>query len=88
MAERYVLPACEVILSFAGRFGRHPMLIISVLSMLAFGLSVAFSVNVPMFSILRFFEGFSLAGIILSLYLLSKLNSSLNPQPYYELTLG
>ncbi|TWW73888.1 Solute carrier family 22 member 23 [Takifugu flavidus] len=51
-------------------FGRHPMLIISVLSMLAFGLSVAFSVNVPMFSILRFFEGFSLAGIILSLYLL------------------
>lgn len=51
------------------------MLIISVLSMLAFGLSVAFSVNVPMFSILRFFEGFSLAGIVLSLYLLSKFNS-------------
>lgn len=64
------------------------MLIISVLSMLAFGLSVAFSVNVPMFSILRFFEGFSLAGIILSLYLLSKLNSSLKPQPCCELTLG
>lgn len=46
------------------------MLIISVLSMLVFGLSVAFSVNVPMFSILRFFEGFSLAGIVLTLYLL------------------
>lgn len=56
----------------APRFGRHPMLIISVLSMLAFGLSVAFSVNVPMFSILRFFEGFSLAGIVLTLYLLSE----------------
>lgn len=54
------------------------MLIISVLSMLAFGLSVAFSVNVPMFSILRFFEGFSLAGIILSLYLLSKSNLRLS----------
>uniref|UniRef100_H3DCL0 Solute carrier family 22 member 23 n=1 Tax=Tetraodon nigroviridis TaxID=99883 RepID=H3DCL0_TETNG len=51
-------------------FGRHPMLITSVLFMLAFGLSVAFSINVPMFSILRFFEGFSLAGIVLSLYLL------------------
>ncbi|CAG07578.1 unnamed protein product [Tetraodon nigroviridis] len=55
-------------------FGRHPMLITSVLFMLAFGLSVAFSINVPMFSILRFFEGFSLAGIVLSLYLLSELN--------------
>lgn len=54
------------------------MLIISVLSMLVFGLSVAFSVNVPMFSILRFFEGFSLAGIILSLYLLRKSNFGLS----------
>lgn len=64
------------------------MLIISVLSMLAFGLSVAFSVNVPMFSILRFFEGFSLAGIILSLYLLSKFNPSLPPPPCCQLTRG
>lgn len=54
------------------RFGRHPVLIISVLFMLVFGLTVAFSVNVPMFSTLRFFEGFCLAGIILSLYVLSK----------------
>ncbi|XP_047445044.1 solute carrier family 22 member 23 isoform X2 [Mugil cephalus] len=38
--------------------------------MLVFGLSVAFSVNVPMFSTLRFFEGFCLAGITLSLYVL------------------
>lgn len=75
LAERCVLQASGVILTFPPRFGRHPMLIISVLSMLAFGLSVAFSINVPMFSILRFFEGFSLAGIILSLYLLSELNS-------------
>ncbi|XP_068604959.1 uncharacterized protein [Brachionichthys hirsutus] len=51
-------------------FGRHPVLIMSVLFMLMFGLIVAFSVNVPMFSTLRFFEGFCLAGIILSLYLL------------------
>lgn len=40
--------------------------------MLVFGLTVAFSVNVPMFSTLRFFEGFCLAGITLSLYVLSK----------------
>lgn len=59
------------------RFGRHPVLIISVLFMLVFGLTVAFSVNVPMFSTLRFFEGFCLAGIILSLYVLSKSLSSL-----------
>lgn len=51
-------------------FGRHPVLIISVLFMLVFGLTVAFSVNVPMFSTLRFFEGFCLAGIALSLYVL------------------
>uniref|UniRef100_A0A3B3D3G1 Solute carrier family 22 member 23 n=1 Tax=Oryzias melastigma TaxID=30732 RepID=A0A3B3D3G1_ORYME len=51
-------------------FGRYPVLILSVMFMLVFGLSVAFSVNVPMFSTLRFFEGFCLAGIILSLYVL------------------
>uniref|UniRef100_A0A3B4XVH1 Solute carrier family 22 member 23 n=1 Tax=Seriola lalandi dorsalis TaxID=1841481 RepID=A0A3B4XVH1_SERLL len=53
-------------------FGRHPVLILSVLFMLVFGLSVAFSVNVTMFSTLRFFEGFCLAGLALSLYVLSK----------------
>uniref|UniRef100_A0A671VWK1 Solute carrier family 22 member 23 n=1 Tax=Sparus aurata TaxID=8175 RepID=A0A671VWK1_SPAAU len=51
-------------------FGRHPVLILSVLLMLVFGLSVAFSVNVTMFSTLRFFEGFCLAGLALSLYVL------------------
>ncbi|XP_063075451.1 solute carrier family 22 member 23 [Engraulis encrasicolus] len=51
-------------------FGRHPVLIISVFFMLVFGFTVAFSVNVPMFSTLRFFEGFCLAGISLSLYVL------------------
>ncbi|XP_072297668.1 solute carrier family 22 member 23-like [Eucyclogobius newberryi] len=50
--------------------GRHPVLIISVLFMLVFGLTVAFSINVPMFATLRFFEGFCLAGISLSLYVL------------------
>ncbi|XP_039877399.1 solute carrier family 22 member 23-like [Simochromis diagramma] len=51
-------------------FGRHPVLIISVLFMLVFGFTVAFSRNAPMFSTLRFFEGFCLAGITLSLYVL------------------
>uniref|UniRef100_A0A8C6SC16 Solute carrier family 22 member 23 n=1 Tax=Neogobius melanostomus TaxID=47308 RepID=A0A8C6SC16_9GOBI len=51
-------------------YGRHPVLILSVLFMLVFGLSVAFSVNVTMFSTLRFFEGFCLAGLALSLYVL------------------
>uniref|UniRef100_A0A3Q2Y1Y0 Solute carrier family 22 member 23 n=1 Tax=Hippocampus comes TaxID=109280 RepID=A0A3Q2Y1Y0_HIPCM len=51
-------------------FGRHPVLILSVLFMLVFGLSVAFSINVTMFSTLRFFEGFCLAGLALSLYVL------------------
>ncbi|XP_051555483.1 solute carrier family 22 member 23-like isoform X1 [Myxocyprinus asiaticus] len=51
-------------------FGRHPVLIVSVFFMLVFGMTVAFSVNVPMFSTLRFFEGFCLAGITLSLYAL------------------
>ncbi|CAL1579579.1 unnamed protein product [Knipowitschia caucasica] len=51
-------------------FGRHPVLIMSVLFMLVFGLTVAFSFNVPMFATLRFFEGFCLAGISLSLYVL------------------
>uniref|UniRef100_A0A667YV07 Solute carrier family 22 member 23 n=1 Tax=Myripristis murdjan TaxID=586833 RepID=A0A667YV07_9TELE len=50
--------------------GRHPVLILSVLFMLVFGLTVAFSVNVTMFSTLRFFEGFCLAGLALSLYVL------------------
>ncbi|XP_016320174.1 solute carrier family 22 member 23-like [Sinocyclocheilus anshuiensis] len=54
----------------ADRFGRHPVLILSVIFMLVFGIMVAFSVNVPMFSTLRFFEGFCLAGITLSLYAL------------------
>ncbi|KAA0719543.1 Solute carrier family 22 member 23 [Triplophysa tibetana] len=51
-------------------FGRHPVLIVSVFFMLVFGMTVAFSANIPMFSTLRFFEGFWLAGITLSLYAL------------------
>ncbi|KAL7824650.1 hypothetical protein AOLI_G00327750 [Acnodon oligacanthus] len=53
-------------------FGRHLVLIISVFFTLVFGMTVAFSVDVTMFSTLRFFEGFFLAGIALSLYVLSK----------------
>lgn len=66
------------------RFGRHPVLILSVLFMLVFGLSVAFSVNVTMFSTLRFFEGFCLAGLALSLYVLSKYK----PSPSHACLLG
>ncbi|XP_052553540.1 solute carrier family 22 member 23 isoform X2 [Tympanuchus pallidicinctus] len=50
--------------------GRRPILLFSVIFILIFGLSVALSVNVTMFSTLRFFEGFCLAGIVLSLYAL------------------
>ncbi|KAM6141561.1 solute carrier family 22 member 23 isoform 3-T3 [Phoenicopterus ruber ruber] len=50
--------------------GRRPVLLFSVIFILIFGLTVALSVNVTMFSTLRFFEGFCLAGIILSLYAL------------------
>ncbi|XP_054982745.1 solute carrier family 22 member 23 isoform X2 [Sorex araneus] len=50
--------------------GRRPVLLGSVICILLFGLTVALSVNVTMFSTLRFFEGFCLAGIILTLYAL------------------
>uniref|UniRef100_A0A3B3ZBI3 Major facilitator superfamily (MFS) profile domain-containing protein n=1 Tax=Periophthalmus magnuspinnatus TaxID=409849 RepID=A0A3B3ZBI3_9GOBI len=56
--------------AMADWYGRHPVLILCVLFMLVFGVSVAFSVNVTMFSTLRFFEGFCLAGLALSLYVL------------------
>ncbi|KAG7264204.1 hypothetical protein CRUP_033460 [Coryphaenoides rupestris] len=51
-------------------FGRHPVLILSLVLLLLFGLSVSFSVNATMFSTLRFFEGFCLAGVTLTLYVL------------------
>ncbi|XP_077209190.1 solute carrier family 22 member 23 isoform X2 [Paroedura picta] len=61
----YLITGC-----IADWVGRRPVLLFSVLFILIFGLSVALSVNVTMFSTLRFFEGFCLAGIILSLYAL------------------
>lgn len=54
------------------RVGRRPVLLFSVIFILIFGLTVALSVNVTMFSTLRFFEGFCLAGIILTLYAIRK----------------
>lgn len=48
------------------------MLLLSIIFILLFGLTVALSVNITMFSTLRFFEGFCLAGIILTLYALRK----------------
>ncbi|XP_059354106.1 solute carrier family 22 member 23-like isoform X2 [Carassius carassius] len=56
--------------AMADWLGRIPVLLVSVLSVLVFGLAVAFSVDMAMFSTLRFFEGFSLAAIRLSLYVL------------------
>ncbi|KAL1254203.1 hypothetical protein QQF64_016432 [Cirrhinus molitorella] len=56
--------------AMADWLGRIPVLLVSVLSVLVFGLAVAFSVDMAMFSTLRFFEGFCLAAIRLSLYVL------------------
>ncbi|XP_030627914.1 solute carrier family 22 member 23 [Chanos chanos] len=50
--------------------GRLPVLLVCVLSVLVFGVCVAFSVDVAMFSTLRFFEGFFLAAVSLTLYVL------------------
>ncbi|XP_078055121.1 solute carrier family 22 member 23 [Mustelus asterias] len=54
--------------SLADWVGRQLVLVLSVIFVLVFGLIVALSVNVTMFSTLRFFEGFCLAGIFLTLY--------------------
>ncbi|XP_051953953.1 solute carrier family 22 member 23-like [Xyrauchen texanus] len=56
--------------AMADWLGRIPVLLVSVLSVLVFGLAVAFSVDMAVFSTLRFFEGFCLAAIRLSLYVL------------------
>ncbi|TRY88997.1 hypothetical protein DNTS_032296 [Danionella cerebrum] len=56
--------------AMADWLGRIPVLLVSVLSVLVFGLSVAFSVDMAMFSTLRFFEGFCLAAVRLALYVL------------------
>ncbi|XP_053322275.1 solute carrier family 22 member 23 [Spea bombifrons] len=50
--------------------GRRLVLMCSVVLNLIFGLTLALSVNMTMFSTLRFFEGFCLAGIFISLYTL------------------
>lgn len=56
--------------AMADWLGRIPVLLVSVLSVLVFGLAVAFSVDMSMFSTLRFFEGFCLAAVRLTLYVL------------------
>ncbi|KAG8442462.1 hypothetical protein GDO86_011305 [Hymenochirus boettgeri] len=61
----YLVTGC-----IADWIGRRLVLLISVIFNLVFGLTVALSVDVNMFSTLRFFEGFCLAGIILSLFAL------------------
>ncbi|XP_054447935.1 solute carrier family 22 member 23 isoform X2 [Pteronotus mesoamericanus] len=61
----YLITGC-----IADWVGRRPVLLCSITFILIFGLTVALSVNVTMFSTLRFFEGFCLAGIILTLYAL------------------
>uniref|UniRef100_UPI00398EBF02 solute carrier family 22 member 23-like n=1 Tax=Pristiophorus japonicus TaxID=55135 RepID=UPI00398EBF02 len=59
----YLVTGC-----LADWIGRKLVLMVSVMLVLVFGLTLAFSVNVTMFSTLRFFEGFSLAGVFLTLY--------------------
>ncbi|ELK15019.1 Solute carrier family 22 member 23, partial [Pteropus alecto] len=61
----YLITGC-----IADWVGRRPVLLCSIIFILIFGLTVALSVNVTMFSTLRFFEGFCLAGVILTLYAL------------------
>ncbi|XP_025120783.2 solute carrier family 22 member 23 isoform X1 [Bubalus bubalis] len=61
----YLITGC-----IADWFGRRPVLLFSIIFILIFGLTVALSVNVTMFSTLRFFEGFCLAGVTLTLYAL------------------
>lgn len=56
--------------AMADWLGRIPVLLVSVLSVLVFGLAMAFSVDMAVFSTLRFFEGFCLAAVRLSLYVL------------------
>ncbi|XP_073423708.1 solute carrier family 22 member 23-like [Dendrobates tinctorius] len=63
----YLITGC-----IADWIGRRLVLLFSVIFNLIFGFSVALSVNVTMFSTLRFFEGFCLAGIFLCLYALSE----------------
>ncbi|KAI4530761.1 hypothetical protein MG293_018619 [Ovis ammon polii] len=63
----YLITGC-----IADWFGRRPVLLFSIIFILIFGLTVALSVNVTMFSTLRFFEGFCLAGVTLTLYALQK----------------
>uniref|UniRef100_A0A8C6FEJ4 Solute carrier family 22 member 23 n=1 Tax=Moschus moschiferus TaxID=68415 RepID=A0A8C6FEJ4_MOSMO len=58
----YLITGC-----IADWFGRRPVLLFSIIFILVFGLTVALSVNVTMFSTLRFFEGFCLAGVTLTL---------------------
>nr|XP_035920518.1 solute carrier family 22 member 23-like isoform X2 [Halichoerus grypus] len=75
----YLITGC-----IADWVGRRPVLLFSIIFILIFGLTVALSVNVTMFSTLRFFEGFCLAGIILTLYALqtagARLTSSVQRQ--------
>uniref|UniRef100_A0A3Q1IR34 Solute carrier family 22 member 6 n=1 Tax=Anabas testudineus TaxID=64144 RepID=A0A3Q1IR34_ANATE len=45
------------------RFGRRPLLLVSYLSSMVFGVISAFSTSYIMFAIMRFFTGMSLAGL-------------------------
>ncbi|XP_048417298.2 solute carrier family 22 member 23-like isoform X1 [Stegostoma tigrinum] len=72
--------------SLADWIGRQLVLVLSVIFVLVFGLTVALSVNVTMFSTLRFFEGFCLAGIFLTLYV-TRIEISL-PRHRFMMTMG
>ncbi|KAI1886345.1 hypothetical protein AGOR_G00213040 [Albula goreensis] len=49
--------------SLSDRFGRRPVLMMSYISGMIFGLASAFSTSFVMFAIMRFFTGFGITGI-------------------------
>lgn len=57
---------------FLTRFGRRPLLLVSYLLSMLFGVISAFSTSYIMFAVLRFLTGLSLAGLSIISVVLSK----------------
>lgn len=59
------------------RYGRKPMLLVSHISGMGFGLCSAFSSSFTMFAVLRFFTGFTITGSVIISTVLSEENLSI-----------
>lgn len=59
------------------RYGRKPMLLVSHISGMGFGLCSAFSSSFTMFAVLRFFTGFTITGTVIISTVLSEENLSI-----------